>query len=128
MQSLNSFVSAIIGDPEVSATIGILLIFTFADVVLGIVAALKTHTFEWVKVANFVGDDLGKVVVAMVFGLGTSNPYVSAVFYAVSSAVLATVVAKINSNFKTVFGTEPHIMPPPLPPMAGRKNAQPPDK
>ena len=93
-----------------------LLGFLGLDIVLGIAAAVKSGTFDAQKLANFVGGDLFGVAIALAFGLGAKdNGIFASVFGTASAAMLATLAAKINANFQTVFGINPHIAPPVLP-------------
>ncbi|MDA8346658.1 MAG: hypothetical protein M0Z66_14495 [Thermaerobacter sp.] len=116
MNILHSIAASLMGYPPVAASMGTLLVFVFVDVVLGVAAAVKKRRFELVRVADFVGGDLLKALVVLAFGVGAqSNAYLASVFYLTAAAVLTTLVGKINSNFKTVFGVNPHIPPPPTP-------------
>lgn len=116
MQFINSIVGYVASYPPVAASVGALLVFLFLDVVLGIVAATKQKTFQLAKTADFVGGDLLKVLVVLSFGLGAKdNSYLATVFFAAAATVLASLAAKINANFQTVFGVDPHITPPALP-------------
>jgi hypothetical protein len=117
MALLNGLFAPLSDYPPVSATLVTLLVLVFADVVLAIAAALKTHTFNARRVADFIGGDLLRVVVVLAFGLGAAvNAYIASAFYLSGAALATSVVAKINANFKVVFGVDPQLPPPPMPP------------
>ncbi len=116
MAFFHTLLTYVTGNPPVAASLGAVFAFLFLDVVLGILAAVQTKTFQLVKLADFVGGDLLKALVVAAFGMGaTQNTYVGIVFYAGAAALLGTLAAKINANFQTVFGVNPHITPPSLP-------------
>lgn len=117
---VHSLVAYVLASPAIAATIGALLVFLALNVVLGVAAAAKQGKFQAGKLADFVGGDLLQVLIVLAFGLGsTQSTYIATVFYAGAAALLATLAAKINTNFEVLFGINPHIAPPAVGPSNG---------
>ncbi len=119
MVLLRSLIEFVSGYPPLETAMVTLLALVFANVVLGVAAAVKQHNFNLAYLADFVAGDLLKILVVLAFGFGAqSNGYLASVFYASATAEAASIVAKINRNFKAVFGVNPNL---PVPPISAEK-------
>jgi hypothetical protein len=101
---LYTFLSTYIA-PAVLTALASALGLVLLDFVMGVLVALKTHTFQFSKLPQFMESSLIPYVGGLlILALFSTYPQIETTFYAITAAIGVKFIADISSKIAQLFG------------------------